>query len=184
MSVRRLTLIFETHATSLDNEAGLASGWFDTDLSATGEAQARALGTRRREDDLAAVFSSDLVRACRTAEIAFGDRGLSLIRDARLRECDYGELTRRPAREIEAERLHRIVVPFPDGESYQQVADRVAAWLEEARTAFGGRTVLVIGHRATFFAFEHLLAGVPLADAIAPPWQWQPGWVYEAEEKR
>ena len=59
-----MTLIFETHATSLDNEAGLASGWFDTDLSAAGESQARALGTRRRDDDLAAVFSSDLSRAC------------------------------------------------------------------------------------------------------------------------
>src|SRR5690242_20877990 len=34
-----LTLIFEAHATSLDNEAGLASGWFDVDLSSTGEEQ-------------------------------------------------------------------------------------------------------------------------------------------------
>ena len=30
------------------------------------------LGTRRRADDLAAVFCSDLGRAFRTAEIAFG----------------------------------------------------------------------------------------------------------------
>jgi broad specificity phosphatase PhoE len=178
-----MTLIFETHATSLDNEAGLASGWFDTGLSATGQARASALGARRRDDDLAAVFSSDLTRACRTAEIAFGHRGLSLIRDARLRECDYGDLTRHPAHEVEAERIHRLAVPFPGGESYQQVVGRVAAWLEEARTAFDGRTVLVIGHRATFFALEHVLAGVPLADAISAPWQWRPGWTYTDEVK-
>lgn len=39
-----LRLIFETHATSLDNEAGLASGWFDAGLSTTGEHQAQMLG--------------------------------------------------------------------------------------------------------------------------------------------
>lgn len=68
-----LTLVFETHATSLDNEAGLASGWFDVPLSTTGEEQARMLGARRR-DHLAVAFCSDLSRSFRTAEIAFGDR--------------------------------------------------------------------------------------------------------------
>ena len=65
-----MRLIFETHATSLDNEAGLASGWFDVDLSSLGVRQARELGERRREDRIEAVYSSDLTRAARTASIA------------------------------------------------------------------------------------------------------------------
>src|SRR4029450_10868916 len=101
-----LVVVFETHATSLDNEAGLASGWFDVALSATGEEQARTLGARRRGDNLAAVFCSDLLRSFRTAEIAFGDRALPIVRDARLRECHYGDLTRHPISEI-AEALGR-----------------------------------------------------------------------------
>jgi broad specificity phosphatase PhoE len=40
------TIWFETHATSLDNEAGLASGRFDADLSAAGVEQAVELGRR------------------------------------------------------------------------------------------------------------------------------------------
>ena len=60
-----MRLIFETHATSVDNEAGLASGWFDVALSQTGEQQAALLGVRRRHDDLAAVFCSDLTRSAR-----------------------------------------------------------------------------------------------------------------------
>jgi Histidine phosphatase superfamily (branch 1) len=52
-----LRLVYETHATSLDNEEGLASGWFDAALSPTGVEQARTLGARRREDHLAVVFS-------------------------------------------------------------------------------------------------------------------------------
>jgi broad specificity phosphatase PhoE len=91
-----MILVFETHATSFDNEAGLASGWYDVDLSPAGEAQARALGERRRDEALAAIYSSDLRRAVRTAEIAFGDRGLPIVQDRRLRECDYGRLTRQP----------------------------------------------------------------------------------------
>jgi broad specificity phosphatase PhoE len=173
-----LVVVFETHATSLDNEAGLASGWFDVALSATGEEQARLVGVRRRDDDLAAVFCSDLTRAFRTAEIAFGDRALPIVRDGRLRECDYGAFTRCSTLEVEARRAAHVSTPFPNGESYEQVVERVSAWLTEAATRFWGRTVLVIGHRATHYALEHLVRHVPLHDAVSSTWQWQPGWTY------
>jgi len=139
-----LCLLFETHATTLDNEAGLASGHFDVELSATGEDQARALGERRQHDALSAVFCSDLRRACRTAEIAFAHRALPIVRDARLRECDYGTLTHRPVQEIEAQRAAHLTTPFPKGESYEQVTSRVAAWLDEATSAYARQTVLVV----------------------------------------
>ena len=174
----RLVIVFETHSTSVDNEAGIASGWHDAPLSEKGEQQARELGERRRGDDLAAVFSSDLVRARRTAEIAFGDRRLSLFRDARLRECHYGAHTRRPATEIEAHRIEHVASPYPDGESIQQVVARVEEWLNEAAGAFAGRTILVVGHRATFYALAHLTTGTPLADVVAAPWTWRAGWVF------
>jgi broad specificity phosphatase PhoE len=173
-----LRLVFETHATSLDNEAGLASGWFDVALSTTGEEQARALGVRRRDDHLAAVFCSDLARSFRTAEIAFGDGSLPIARDPRLRECDYGDLTRRPTSEIDQRRLLHLADPFPGGESYQQVVNRVSGWLRETSSQFDSCTILVIGHRATFYALEHLLNRVTLHDAVTSPWMWQPGWTY------
>lgn len=173
-----LRLVYETHATSLDNEEGLASGWFDVALSPAGEEQARMLGARRREDPLAVVFSSDLSRSFRTAEIAFGDGSLPIIRDARLRECDYGDLTRRPTSEIEQRRVMHLVDPFPNGESYQQVVDRVSGWLGEAMRHIDAGTVLMIGHRATFYALEHLLNHVTLHEAVTSPWIWQPGWTY------
>jgi len=178
---RHLSVIFETHATSLDNEAGLASGWFDIDLSAVGEDQARKLGERRRADELAAVYCSDLRRAWRTAELAFGGRRVPIARDSRLRECDYGALTRRPATEIEAVRGDHLMTPFPGGESYQQSVQRVAGCLEEIAelaALHNGRTVLIIGHRATLYALQHLLDDEPLERVIAVPWRWQPGWQF------
>jgi broad specificity phosphatase PhoE len=173
------TLIFETHATSLDNEAGLASGWYDTDLSETGIRQARELADRYREYHLASVYCSDLLRSRRTAEIAFASRGTVITADRRLRECNYGALTREPASRIESMRLDCVTTPFPEGESYDQVVRRVKDWLDDVRELPGGHPVLVIGHRATFYALQHLLTGVQLADVIAAPWHWQPGWQYE-----
>jgi broad specificity phosphatase PhoE len=173
-----ITLVYETHATSLDNETGLASGWYDVDLSPRGEQQARELGERRRKSVLAAVYCSDLLRARRTAELAFEGTAVPIVSDPRLRECDYGTLTRRPVGEIDRLREQSVSKPFPEGESYQDVTRRVDAWLREAERMHRGATLLVVGHRATFYALEHLLNGRPLTDVVASPWAWQPGWVY------
>ena len=173
-----LHLIFETHATSLDNEAGLASGWFDVDLSPLGERQARELGLRRRADVLAAVICSDLRRTARTAEIAFHDRGIPIVCEPRLRECNYGALTRYPASDVEACRVDHITTPFPDGESYAVATRRVGSWLDEGIRDYDGQRIIVIGHRATFYALEHLIRGIPLREVMTAPWRWQPGWSY------
>lgn len=175
-----MILLFETHATSLDNEMGIASGWADPPLSRLGEQQAREMAERRANDDIVRAFSSDLTRAVRTAEIALAKRDVPLVRDRRLRECDYGTLTQAPAAEIDARRLTSVTTPFPNGESYVDVATRVEGWLDEILSGgSSGGTILVIGHRATFYALEHLFRGVPLADLIAAPWRWQPGWTYQ-----
>jgi broad specificity phosphatase PhoE len=174
-----ITILFETHATSVDNEAGVASGWRDAELSATGEAQAAELGARHRARAPAAVYCSDLRRAYRTVEIAFAGQRVALARDRRLRECDYGALTGMAVADLDAIRSAHVRAPFPAGESYADVVRRVEAWLGEAEQGHPGETLLVVGHRATWFALEHLLRGVPLERVVAEPWRWQPGWQYE-----
>jgi broad specificity phosphatase PhoE len=171
-------LVFETHTTSLDNEVGLASGWFDVNLSQAGERQASSLGTRYAEGLVQFVFCSDLWRSWRTAELAFGDRA-PIVRDLRLREIDYGQFTRKPVEMVDARRMAHLNDPFPEGESYAQVVDRVRAFLDELDAADEGRLLLVVGHRATFYALEHVLRGRPLAEVVSAPWAWQPGWTYE-----
>ena len=170
---------FETHATSVDNEARVASGWYDAELSALGVQQARELGARRRAADVVAVYCSDLRRSYATAALAFEGATTPIIRDPRLRECNYGTLTRAPVEQIDALRLDSISKPFPGGESYQDATRRVASWLREASATHGEATVLVVGHRATHFALEHLCKHAPIAEVIARPWRWQPGWEYE-----
>jgi Histidine phosphatase superfamily (branch 1) len=56
-------IVFETHATSYDNEAQLSSGHNDVALSPLGVQQSRQLGERYKTADFAAVFCSDLQRS-------------------------------------------------------------------------------------------------------------------------
>lgn len=174
-----ITVLFESHATSLDNEAALASGHFDVALSPTGEQQARELGERYRAREIDAVFCSDLRRSYRTAELAFHGRQLPIARDARLRECDYGAFTRKPRAEVLSQPMDYLDRPFPEGESYCQAVGRVKEFLHELAAGFDGKIILVIGHRATHHALEHWLRGRPLEEVLTAPWQWQPGWTYQ-----
>jgi broad specificity phosphatase PhoE len=174
-------IVYETHATSTDNEAGIATGWLDGELSETGRRQARELGERRRDTGLAAVFASDLARAVQTAEIAFAGTDLPIRRDRRLRECDYGRMNGMPTAELERQRPNRLDDPFPGGESYRDVVDRVASFLAEIRPEFKDRRILVIGHAATRWALDHLIDGADLDALVRAPFAWQEGWVYLLE---
>src|SRR5215472_176389 len=97
-------VVYETHSTSTDNEAGIATGWGHGRLSERGRRHARELGERRRNDGIAAVFASDLQRAVETAQIAFAGSDITVYRDPSLRECDYGALNGMPVSRLAAER--------------------------------------------------------------------------------
>lgn len=171
-------LIYETHSTTTDNEAGLATGWLPGELSPTGREQARQLGQRRRGDGITAVFSSDLRRAVDTAEIAFHGTGIPIIQDDRLRECDYGSLNGAPVAEVAVTRPHRVQDPFPGGESYRQVVARTRSFLSDLVRDRDGERVLVVAHSANQWALEVLVHGRDVAEFLDAPFAWQPGWQY------
>jgi 2,3-bisphosphoglycerate-dependent phosphoglycerate mutase len=174
----RIEIVYETHATSVHNERRIGSGWLDGELSERGRRQAAELGRRRRDDGIVAVYTSDLGRAVETAEIAFAGAGIPIRRNRRLRECDYGELNGQPLSRFEGERSRRIDVPYPGGESYRQVVARVREFLDELPPELDDGRIVVIGHAATKWALDHLLTGVPLEEAVAAQYTWQPGWEY------
>lgn len=107
-----VTIIFESHATTFDNENHLASGYFDVELSPLGVKQAKELGARYKNDYFDAIFCSDLQRSYKTAEIAFGNK-FPIIKDKRLQECDYGDLTRHLSSEVDPLKVKHITDLFP-----------------------------------------------------------------------
>jgi alpha-ribazole phosphatase/probable phosphoglycerate mutase len=171
-------VVFETHSTSEDNEQGRATGWLPGRLLELGRAQAEALGRRRRQDRIAAVFSSDLGRAVETASIAFGRSAVPVLYDWRLRECDYGRHNGMSALELHSSRHDYLDRPYPGGESWRQAVARVARFLGDLPLRWSGRRVLVIGHVATRWGLDHVIDGVPLEDLVAADFDWQEGWEY------
>jgi broad specificity phosphatase PhoE len=173
-----ITIIFETHSTTVDNEAKLAAGWYDVALSDLGEQQAKQLGERRAGEHFDAIFCSDLQRSYNTAKLAFGDK-FPIVQDERLRECNYGSLNRTPKADVEAMREQALTVPFPDGESYEDTSQRMKSFLQDLLKDYDGKTVMIVGHRATQYGLDQWAKGMSLHDAVLAPWQWQPGWKYE-----
>ncbi len=91
-------LVLLRHGQSLWNAENLFTGWYDVDLSAKGEEEARAAGgLLSAEDgpDLRVLHTSLLTRAIRTAELTLEVAGRSWLpvrRHWRLNERHYGAL--------------------------------------------------------------------------------------------
>lgn len=174
-----VSIVYETHAITLDNEAGIATGWLPGELSAHGRETARELGERRRDDGIDAIYVSDLHRALETVAIAFPEPKIPVVVDARLRECDYGELNGAAVARLDLERVDHAEVPWPGGgESYRDVVARTMELLGDIRARHDGERVLLVAHSANRWALQHLLLGTPLRDAIDAPFDWRAGWEF------
>jgi broad specificity phosphatase PhoE len=180
---RVLSLLYSPHMTSVDNEAGRASGHADVPLSMLGREQAAELGRFYASEVLDVVFHSDLQRATATAEIAFAGRGLQLVPDRRLRECDYGDLTQSPASEIDGEFITHLTEPFPHGESVAMAACGVGDFLADAVRDYAGKTVVVIGHRVTKYGLVYWSGSTSLEEIVRAPWEWRdiPIWRFQID---
>lgn len=174
-------IIFEAHNTTFDNETHKSSGHFDVALSPLGEQQSKEMGKRYKNDHFDVIFTSDLQRAVKSAEIGFGDK-FPVIKDARLRECDYGDFTQHPSDEVEAQKPQRITEPFLNGESYTQTTERMKSFLSDLLRDYDGKRVMIIGHRATQYGLENIINSVPLEQLVTTHFKWQPGWEYKLEK--
>jgi broad specificity phosphatase PhoE len=173
-----VNLVFETHATTTDNEAGIATGWLPGQLSEDGRRQARELGTRRRQDQIDLVFCSDLARAEQTARIAFGESAIPVLHDWRLRECNYGDLNGAPVTAVDQLRSRHIDAPFPNGQSYRDVVELMRYFISDLVHAWDGTRVCVVSHKANKWALDVLLLGRRLDDLAVGPFDWREGWEY------
>ena len=174
-------IVFETHSLSRDNDRGIASGWLPGRLSDRGRALAVELGERRRSDGIGTVFTSDLTRAVETASLAFEGTGIPVLHDWRLRECDYGAANGIPAVEVHRNRAEHIDRPYPGGESWRQAVHRVGRFLTDLPLRWSDTRVLVIGHVATRWAFDHLIDGHPLRELVEADFGWREGWEYRLD---
>lgn len=131
---------------------------------------ARALAGR----DVAAVHSSDLLRARQTAEVIAGHLGLTVHLDAGLREQGYGTLEGLATADVLAAAPYDFTDPdarAPAGESIRDVHDRVGRRLAAYRDRYAGRECVLVSHGD---AIRVGLAWLDGLGAAAVPWRETP----------
>jgi broad specificity phosphatase PhoE len=126
--------------------SGQHTGRTNLPLTERGERNARALGERLRGLCFAQVFTSPLLRAVRTCELAgFGQAAES---DPDLVEWDYGQYEGRRTAEIHAERPDWLLFRdgCPGGEAPDQVGARADRVIARLRVVDGDVLLFSSGH--------------------------------------
>ncbi len=183
------TLVLLRHGQSQWNLENRFTGWVDVDLTAEGAQQALRSGELLKAEGLAfdRAYTSVLTRAIRTGEIALqaaGQLWLPLVKDWRLNERHYGDLTGlNKAQTAEQHGEDQVQIwplsvdsPYqfksdrryagaaiPDTESLRTTLDRVLPyWTAEiAPRIADGETLLIAAHGNSLRAIVKHLFAVP-----------------------
>jgi len=165
------TILLARHGETDWNREGRFQGWADPPLNATGCAQAVELSVELMAEDLAAVYSSPLRRAYETAEVVAASRGLEPVTVDALREVDVGSWSGLTRAEIEQRfpdqyaRWLGYGQGWEDGETYEQMAERVVRALLELAEERDGKRILAVTHGGPIRAASAFADRVSYAEA-------------------
>lgn len=177
-----LKIMYFVHGTTFDNEKNLSSGWKDVALSPLGIKQSQELPWFLGDIHFDAVFCSDLDRALQSAKISFEGR-FPIFIDARLRECNYGIYNGESSDIVEPLQEEKIFEPFPEGESYEMVKDRINDFLSDISHSYDGKHIAIVAHKAPQLALDVLIDKKSWEQAFQEDWRktkaWKPGWNYD-----
>ena len=138
-------------------------------LADAGRAQAEVVAERLAElKKVAAVYASPLERTRETAAPIAARLGLKVTSERGLLECDFGEWTGRPLKEMAKEPAWTTVqrypsgFRFPSGESFREMSTRITDTVARLRARHPGETIVVVSHADPIKAAVADAAGTPL----------------------
>lgn len=160
------TFYIVRHGQTIWNVQRRIQGHSDTPLTEEGIRDAHELAKTFQHIDFAAAYSSDLLRAKRTAEIVIADHQLLVKTNQLLREqyfgkyeganveqyrTELGQLLEKRRQLTFEENLH---LSIGEGiETHAEVTTRMITFLREAAAAHAGQNVLIVSHGAMIRAF-------------------------------
>ncbi len=160
------TILLARHGESDWNRDRRWQGHADRPLTDLGREQARELADRLATTELDAVYSSDLERARATAAIVAELHGLPVRELSDLREVDVGSwsgLTRAEAEELFPAAFRRWTEGgegWDDGETYEQLSERVMRAVLEIAARHPDDRVLLVAHGGSIRAVHAAALGV------------------------
>ena len=141
------------------NTKDILQGHLDSALTTRGLEQAREVAEQFKDIEFAQIFSSDVTRAQRTAEMVALERKLHVNTSALLRERNWGrydgkqaQLFRDECREL-IEKYNLLSQEeqwkfkyYEDIESFAEINARFLRFLRETAVAYRGQNILVVSH--------------------------------------
>jgi len=151
LSERYCTIYVVRHGESEWNVKGLIQGQSDSPLTQSGERQAFLLAKELKNIKFGAVFSSDLVRAKRTADMIALERSLAIQTSKALIERNFGKLEGKSGKQIKILAELQRKADNAEFKSYgiesdKKIVGRMFTFLREIAVAYLGKTVLVVTH--------------------------------------
>ena len=156
------TIYIVRHGQTEYNVERRIQGQGDSPLTQFGLGQAKELGLLLRDVHFDAVFSSDSLRAKRTAEMIVLERELAVVTTELLRERAFGRFEGKYIEELKEfdeifDRLSDeekfLYKSEPDIESDEEISSRMIRFVREIGVRFAGKTVLMVTHAGMMKAF-------------------------------
>ena len=167
------------HGETAWNVDGRMQGHLDIPLNDTGRWQAHRLALAISEENISAIYSSDLLRAYQTAQAIAAGSGQSIQIDVALRERCFGEFEGLTFKEIDARwpvEAERWRLRDPDflpegGESLRVFDARCVEAITRLASAHPGQTIVLVAHGGVMDCFYRAAAHLDLQT----PRTWQLG---------
>ncbi len=165
------------HGQTAENALRIMQGQSNTQLDELGRKQAACAAERLKNMEFDLLICSDLDRTRDTAAVLLQKtRAKEIIYTPALREWNLGELEGRPVSEAK-EKYPDVFcghetsgsrIRIRNGESRQDVFDRVTGFLEETAARHAGKKILLVTHAGPIRSMFRYIGGAALAHTHFP----------------
>lgn len=148
------------HGEALSNVREVVSSWpetFENHLTKNGREQIAAVADELKDKNIDLIFVSPLLRTKETAEIISKELGAEPTFDQRLEEIGFGSFNGKGGDvflDYFKGQKERIKKSTPGGESYGDVYERVAKFLNDIEEKYNKKNILIVSHQVPLFMAE------------------------------
>ncbi len=163
-------LLLVRHGETEWNLAQRFQGHTDVPLNEKGRQQAAAIAKRLADEEIHAIFASDLNRAASTASAIAECHSCEVINEPLLREGNFGHWEGLTYAEIQArdpeavKAWHEGILNFapPGGETPRQLAERIASFYNKLLARYHDETLLLVAHGGSLQILICQLLDIPI----------------------
>ena len=147
------------------NVQNLLQGSTDVSLNETGVTQAFETSKKLSSVHFDAIYCSPLKRTVDTANIINANKKLSIIKDNRLIEREFGDFEGTPGKKVDFKKFwnYERNAQYNGVEPIQDFFSRIRSFLQDILTAFGNteKNILIVTHNGVNLAIDSILNGLP-----------------------